>query len=941
MALGLAAAAAQPGAGVRAPAVMSGALTPATQSWAAAPVSSAAPSQPSQTTVSRYRPDEVLLAFRAGVSASHQRAIERAAGGAGARRLGPAIKPAGRGRVRGAEYLAPLELRVSGSKLDVALARLRSDPAVAYAEPNYLQHGDATPNDPSFSLQWGDSNTGQAIPTQNQEEVLGAPANGLAGADDRALRAWSVSTGSRSIVIGDTDTGVDYQHPDLAANIWTNPGGIGGCAQGTHGYNVPGKNCNPMDEDTTYNGHGTHVAGILGAVGNNSVGIAGMNWQTAILPLKWMQNASSGETSALIEALQWLVAAKQAGVNVRVVNDSDTFFGTARSEALSNEIETLGANNILFVASAGNTGNNNDEVAVQRYPCSYDRANEICVTATNSNDQIPSWANYGPHTVDLAAPGVSIYSTLREGKYGYLTGGSMAAPQVSGAAALILSVSPSLSATALKADILEHVDKLASLEGKVITGGRLDVCKAMPGCTESPAPPTNVKPPTITGVAQQGQTLTAVHGEWTNGPTSFTYQWLQCNSLGSSCLPISGATGQTYVPITGDVGHTIAVQETAHNAGGASSPATSSATAIVTSGTPSPPTNVSPPKITGTAQQGKTLTEIHGEWTNGPTGFTYQWLQCSSRGKTCVAIAGAAGQTHVPVAGDVGHTIKIQETAHNAGGASSPATSSATAIVSPGTLSPPTNVKPPTITGVAQQGQTLTEVHGEWTNGPTSFTYQWLQCESSGSGCKAISAATAQTYVPVMGDVGHTIEVQETASNEGGASSPASSAAAAVVAKGSATSTFGKTSVGASTDSFGFERKRVNRYTLPEAGSVTKLTVYLAPTSTSGQQVLKGLIYSDSAGTPAALLGVSEQLTFTSASVAGWYELHFSSPVSLATGNYWIGVITGPTNHVASFRYDTVAGARDYNANAYASGPTNPFGAVTSDGEQMSLYATY
>ena len=147
-----------------------------------------------------------------------------------------------------------------------------------------------------------------------------------------------------------------------------------------------------------------------------------------------------GETSALIEAMQWLVAAKQEGVNVRVVNDSDSFFGTAKSEALENEIEVLGANNILFVASAGNTGNDNDDVAVQRYPCSYDRPNEICATSSNNKDELPSWANYGPHTVDLAAPGVSIYSTLREGKYGYLSGGSMAAAQVSGAAALILSV---------------------------------------------------------------------------------------------------------------------------------------------------------------------------------------------------------------------------------------------------------------------------------------------------------------------------------------------------------------------------------------------------------------------------------------------------------------------------------------------------------------------
>jgi subtilisin family serine protease len=344
-------------------------------------------------------------------------------------------------------------------------------------------HASATPNDPSFPLQWGSSNTGQPIPNQGADEKVGELAPGTPGADDRALPAWGVSTGSRSIVIGEADTGIDYNHPDLAANIWSNPGGIGGCAAGTHGYNVLNSTCDPMDDDTNYGGHGTHVAGILGAVGNNGAGIAGMNWQTTLLPVKWLDTNAFGSTSGLISALQWFVAAKQAGVNIRVVNDSATFFGTASSQALSEEIDTLGANNILFVTAAGNTGDNNDELSVRRYPCGYDRPTEICVAATDHNDQLPSWANYGPHTVDLGAPGTAIYSTLRNGTYGYLSGGSMASPQVAGAAALILSVSPTLTTTELKSDILTNVDPLPSLSGKVITGGRLDVCKALPGCT--------------------------------------------------------------------------------------------------------------------------------------------------------------------------------------------------------------------------------------------------------------------------------------------------------------------------------------------------------------------------------------------------------------------------------------------------------------------------
>jgi iron transport multicopper oxidase len=161
----------------------------------------------------------------------------------------------------------------------------------------------------------------------------------------------------------------------------------------------------------------------------------------------------------------------------------------------------------------------------------------------------------------------------------------------------------------------------------------------------------------------------------------------------------------------------------------------------------------------------------------------------------------------------------------------------------------------------------------------------------------------------------------------------------AVVAQGA--TTFGKTSVGASSDSFLADRKRVNRYALGAAGSLSKLSIYLAPTGTSGQQLLKGLVYTDSGGLPGALLGSTEALTFKSTNSAGWYDLSFSSPLKLAAGNYWIGAITGATGNVAGFRYDSVAGARAYNANSYTAGPTNPFGAVSTDGEQTSLYATY
>ena len=246
------------------------------------------------------------------------------------------------------------------------------------------------------------------------------------------------------------------------------------------------------------------------------------------------------------------------------------------------------------------------------------------------------------------------------------------------------------------------------------------------------------------------------------------------------------------------------------------------------------------------------------------------------------------------------------------------------------------NEAPPTISGEARQGQTLTEAHGKWSNSPTAYTYQWQQCDGLGNSCLPISEATKQTYEVASGDVGHTLRVQETASNAGGSSAPATSSATAP-----SSATFGKTTIGASSDTFVANRKRVSRYALSAAGSVTKLSVYLAKGSSSGSQVIKGIIYSDSGGAPSALLGQTEQLTFSSTQAAGWYDLPLASPLKLAAANYWIGVITGSTSRVIGYRYDKVTGAEDFNENLFSSGPTNPFGSVRLDTRQMSLYATY
>jgi subtilisin family serine protease len=467
------------------------------------------------------RPGSVLLGFEPGTTAAEQRAIEAEVPGERLERLLSAADvdaaeqvatgPAAADRV---DAIGPLvRLRVAGGSEGRVISRLERLDGVRFAEPDYVMQSSAVPDDPSFGLQWPLQNTGQTL----------NGSSGLAGADEHVASAWNVTTGSPDVVIGEVDSGVDYNHPDLAANIWANPGGIGGCPAGTHGVNVKGASvtCDPMDDEVKYGGHGTHVAGILGAVGDNGIGVSGVNWSTTILPVKFTGSNGTGSTSDLIEGLQWLLAAKQAGVNVRVVNDSQTYVGTAYSQALSDEIDVLGANDILFVTAAGNTADDNDDPALRRYPCGYNRATEICVTATTQTDKLASFANYGDQTVDLAAPGRNVYSTLRGGTYGYVSGGSMASPEVAGAAALILSTGYQ-SAIQLKASILDNVDPLPALAGKVRTGGRLDVCAALPGCNPdtdgdgiadaSDACPTTAGGGSADGCPQIARTITLAYG---------------------------------------------------------------------------------------------------------------------------------------------------------------------------------------------------------------------------------------------------------------------------------------------------------------------------------------------------------------------------------------------------------------------------------------------
>jgi subtilisin family serine protease len=345
------------------------------------------------------------------------------------------------------------------------------------------------------------------------------------------------------VVVGVVDTGIDYNHPDLVENIWSNPGGVGGCPAGTHGYNAIIKSCNPMDDHN----HGTHVSGTIGAVGNNGIGVVGVNWTTSIMALKFLDASGSGSTADAIAAIEFAVQAKIAGINVRVLSNS--WGGPDSSQALLDEINKAKANDILFVVAAGNNGSNNDSSPT--YPSSYATPNMVAVAATDNNDRLAEFSNYGPASVHLAAPGVDVLSTVIGGRYAYLSGTSMATPHVAGAAALLLAVQPTWTTSDVRSAILANVDPVSNLNGRIVTGGRLNACRALPGCLTifplaASVPPSRSLTFTASGgsgtgytwslaINASGGTMNASAGAYTSGRRGSVADLVQVvDSLGNS-----------------------------------------------------------------------------------------------------------------------------------------------------------------------------------------------------------------------------------------------------------------------------------------------------------------------------------------------------------------------------------------------------------------------
>ena len=337
----------------------------------------------------------------------------------------------------------------------------RALPEVEYAEPNYeisidLAGNDANPvraNDPRFEQQWALSS-------------ISAP------------QAWARTKGSGEIVVAVLDSGVEYTHVDLVNNIWTRPANMKpyhdrdlGTIDDVHGYNAVANDGDPMDE----NGHGTFCAGVIGADCGNHVGVCGVNWKTQVMPLKFLNAGGFGYVADAVEAINYAIDRKRAGVNLRVINASWGL--TEPSRALEDVTRKAYEAGILFVAASGSTSTNND--VSPRYPAGYSIGNIISVAATDRSDALAQFSNYGAKGVHLAAPGKGILTSALGNDYEQRSGTSLAAPMVAGVAALALSARPNLSVDQLRSLLLRSVDKLPGLRGRVMTAGRINAARAV------------------------------------------------------------------------------------------------------------------------------------------------------------------------------------------------------------------------------------------------------------------------------------------------------------------------------------------------------------------------------------------------------------------------------------------------------------------------------
>jgi thermitase len=351
-----------------------------------------------------------------------------------------------------------------------AVKTLAQNPLVQYAEPNFIYRAVKAPNDPAYGKLWGMRNTGQ----KDSEDK-----DGVAGVDIAAEKAWDIETGSDKVLVAVIDTGIDYTHPDLVDNVWTNEAeakGETGVDDDGNGYvdDIHGMNFveaeTPTGDPLDDHGHGSHVSGTIGGRGDDGKGIVGVNWNVKIMGIKFLSADGGGTLEGAVKAIEY---ANKMGAKVL----SNSWGGGGFSEALKEVIDESNKLGAVFVAAAGNESNNND--SSPSYPASYETENVIAVAAVDNRGNLASFSNYGKKTVHLGAPGVNVYSSVNNATYDSWSGTSMATPHVSGVAALLWAHEPQLTGKEIKQRLVSTTRSLTSLKGKTKSGGMLNAFNAL------------------------------------------------------------------------------------------------------------------------------------------------------------------------------------------------------------------------------------------------------------------------------------------------------------------------------------------------------------------------------------------------------------------------------------------------------------------------------
>ena len=599
---------------------------------------------------------EVLIQFRPGASASDQRNAR-------------AEVNARRKELLHADRAGEIELAEVpvGLPLATAIAVLSRNPAVSFAEPNWVYEHMATSNDPYFidgSL-WGMSGPNTV------------PSNSFGS---RAAEAWaSDKTGSSTVVVGVIDEGINNAHEDLGGNIWTNQAEVAGngidddgngFVDDIHGWDFVNNDNSIYDGTGTQlsvDAHGTHVSGTIGGEGGNGKGVVGVNWHVKIISAKFL-GTNGGTTANAIKAVDYITNLKiRHGLNVVATNNS--WGGGGFSQGLLDAIVRAANQNILFIAAAGNSGSNNDTTT--SYPSNYDTTattstsypspgydSVIAVAALcgSSSSYCPggggtlaSFSSYGATKVDLAAPGVGVYSSTPGNNYSSYNGTSMATPHVTGAAALYASQyldeagDVTKSAAQIKQAILSTTTATPALAGKVATGGRLNVCALVgaTGCTTAPTLPPDA-PNNLTANASGAD----VNLSWNSSVTATSYGVFRSTISGGPYSQIGSTPNTTYKDTLAASGTYFYVVRAVNSGGSSGNSNQASASPVV----PGPPVPVAPTGLTVTVPKGKKQLSL--SWTSSSGATNYGLYICS----------GTCGTASVPPFSSLGGSVTTTST---------------------------------------------------------------------------------------------------------------------------------------------------------------------------------------------------------------------------------------------------------------------------------------